>query len=121
VLACGHVLDLVRGEVLSAREGFQIVCEHGTRTVVPGTYRMPAVPKCSAGYFAAPEMDLIDLFIGAEGTLGIIVEATLRAQAAPPAVALALVPVASDAAAVRLVADLRHASQNTWHSRDARG
>jgi D-lactate dehydrogenase (cytochrome) len=121
VLACGHVLDLVRGEVTSGRDGFQILCEHGTRAVVPGTYRVPAVPKCSAGYFTAPEMDLIDLFIGAEGTLGIIVEATLRVQAAPPAVALALVPVTSDAAAVRLVADLRQASQDTWQGRDAHG
>ena len=38
---------------------------------------MPSVPKLSAGYFARPGMDLIDLFIGSEGTLGIVVDATL--------------------------------------------
>ena len=43
---------------------------------------MPLVPKLSAGYFAAPGMDLIDLFIGAEGTLGVITEAELRIAAA---------------------------------------
>ena len=39
---------------------------------------MPDVAKLSAGYYACPAMDLIDLFIGSEGTLGVIVEATLR-------------------------------------------
>ena len=52
---------------------------------------MPEVPKLSAGYFAAPGMDLIDLFIGAEGTLGVITEATLRVLPARPAVCLAFV------------------------------
>jgi len=42
-------------------------------TVPIPTYRMPEV-KNSAGYFAKDEMDLIDLFIGQEGTLSVIVE-----------------------------------------------
>ena len=54
------------------------------RVPVP-TYVMPDVPKRSAGYFAAPGMDLIDLFIGAEGTLGVIVEATLGIVTPAPA------------------------------------
>lgn len=36
-------------------------------------YKMPSV-KNAAGYFSKPGMDLIDLFIGQEGTLGIISE-----------------------------------------------
>jgi hypothetical protein len=32
---------------------------------------MPSVRKLAAGYYAAPGMDLVDLFIGAEGTLGV--------------------------------------------------
>ena len=39
---------------------------------------MPDVPKLSAGYYARPGMDLVDLFVGSEGTLGVIVDATLR-------------------------------------------
>ncbi len=44
--------------------------------------KMPNV-KNSSGYFIKRNMDLIDLFIGSEGTLGIIVEATLRLVQVP--------------------------------------
>jgi len=122
VLPCGHVLDLVRGDVHADPDrGFEIICAHGTRRVTPGSYRMPAVPKCSAGYFTAPGMDLVDLFIGAEGTLGVIVDATLRVLPGPPAAALALVPVATEASGLALVGELRQASQATWQSGDPGG
>ena len=68
---------------------------------------MPRLPKLSAGYFAAPRMDLIDLFIGAEGTLGIVTEATLRVLTARPAQCLAFVPFADRAAALAFVTRLR--------------
>jgi D-lactate dehydrogenase (cytochrome) len=121
VLACGHVLDLVRGRVCADDDGFVLTCVHGSRRVQPGSYRMPDVPKCSAGYFAAPGMDLIDLFIGAEGTLGIIVDATLRVLPALSTRTLALVPVSSDEAWLPLVRQLRRASQVTWRDRDPNG
>ena len=38
------------------------------------SYRMPATRKNASGYFVAPEMDAVDLFIGSEGTLGVICE-----------------------------------------------
>src|SRR5262249_20959404 len=122
VLTCGHVLELERGQVRAdPRDGFELTCAHGTRRFRPGTYRMPSVPKCSAGYFAAPEMDLVDLFVGSEGTLGVVVEATLRVLPAPPAAALALVPVDSESVAITLVDELRRASAETWRQRDPRG
>jgi D-lactate dehydrogenase (cytochrome) len=136
VLATGEVLDLARGEVRAHPDGY-FELEHTpgaagapelasasapqvTRVPVP-TYRMPDVPKRSAGYFAAPEMDLIDLFIGAEGTLGVIVDITFRVLPRAPALAVALVPLASEAAAVALVGELRRAAQATWRTRDPRG
>jgi len=48
-------------------------------------YKMPDV-KHSAGYFVKPNMDLIDLFIGSEGTLGIITEIKLRLLDLPKSV-----------------------------------
>jgi len=80
VLASGEVLDLRRGEVRASAEGFfEIETTAGAllRLQVPG-YAMPRVAKCSAGYYAEPGMDLIDLFIGSEGTLGVVTEIELR-------------------------------------------
>ncbi len=119
VLATGDVLEVARGEVRAHPDGY-FEGPDGTRVPVP-RYRMPDVPKRSAGYFAAPEMDLVDLFVGSEGTLGVIVEVTFRVLPRIPAVALALVSLASEAQAVDLVGQLRRASQATWREREPRG
>ncbi len=123
VLAAGDVLDLRRGEVIASDEGhFEIIGTSGVtyRVDVP-QYRMPEVPKISAGYYARPAMDLIDLFIGSEGTLGVVTAVELRLVSERPAWFVALVPVDDDAAAVRLVAELRVASAETWRTRDPAG
>ncbi len=122
VLPCGHVVDIERGQVRADRDrGFRIRCGHGERLFRPPSYVMPEVPKCSAGYFAAPDMDLIDLFIGSEGTLGAIASATLRTAPLPTASILALVPVQDDTTGLALVADLRESSRRTWTACDANG
>jgi len=108
VLASGDVLDLERGTVTASPEGhFDVVGVDGRRhrVDVPG-YTMPAVAKLAAGYFAAPGMDLVDLFIGAEGTLGVVTRVTLGVVA-PPAWLVGWSPCADEAAALRLAADLR--------------
>jgi D-lactate dehydrogenase (cytochrome) len=108
VLPNGDVLDVERGRT-RASGAFEIAASDRTIVVpVPG-YRMPDVPKCSAGYFAAPEMDLIDLFIGSEGTLGIVTSVTLRVLPVRPARCLAFVPFADRRAALTLVRALRGA------------
>lgn len=92
VLADGGVLDLRRGQARSGKDRrFEIVAASGeTRGFEVPRYRMPAV-KSSAGYFAAAGMDLIDLFIGSEGTLGVISEAEVRIVRRPENL-LSLVP-----------------------------
>jgi D-lactate dehydrogenase (cytochrome) len=96
VLADGSELQLRRGETTARDLGVPVP-----------TYRMPDVVKVSAGYYAAPEMDAIDLFIGSEGTLGVITTVTFRTLAPVPTRALAFVPCPSEAEALALVADLR--------------
>jgi D-lactate dehydrogenase (cytochrome) len=52
-------------------------------------------------------MDLIDLFIGSEGTLGVITEITLKVVPIRPALCLAFVPISSRDGALALVEALR--------------
>ena len=78
---------------------------------------MPQVPKCSAGYFAAPDMDLVDLFVGSEGTLGVITQITFRTLAPPPHIVFAWIPCRSEAQGLALVRELRDASIATRQSR----
>jgi D-lactate dehydrogenase (cytochrome) len=110
VLAGGDVLSLSRGEYVADEAGFAIETSTGVRTIRIPDIRMPDVPKKSAGYFLAPGMDLIDLFIGSEGTLGVIAQAVFKTAALPAAVCRALVPVPSEPAAIELVGALRAAA-----------
>jgi D-lactate dehydrogenase (cytochrome) len=66
-------------------------------------------------------MDLVDLFIGSEGTLGVITEVTFRTLAPAPASALALVPCSTETQGLALVDALRGASRETWQTRDPLG
>ncbi len=108
VLANGDVLDLRRGEVTASPDGlFEVALSSGhTVAITVPTYRMPGVAKLSAGYYARPAMDLIDLFIGSEGTLGVIVEATLRVIPRPRR-AVALIRCDGDSQAVAVTGALR--------------
>lgn len=122
VLPSGDVLDIERGSVRAHPQGyFELKLAAGVIRVPVPRYRMPDVPKLSAGYFAAPDMDLVDLFIGSEGTLGVITDLTLRVLPTRPAFCLALVPFDSRPAALRLVAKLRSIAERTWQTKDRDG
>lgn len=69
-------------------------------------WNLPDV-KTAAGYFTKPDMDLVDLFIGAEGTLGIVVGATLRLLPEPAEINGLTAFVASEEEALELVRRLR--------------
>jgi len=80
VLATGDVINLRRGELHADSSGrMEIPLESGRRIeVFLPSYQMPQVRKHASGYFVASQMDAIDLFIGSEGTLGVILEAEVR-------------------------------------------
>ena len=80
VLGDGDVLVLRRGESeASDGSGITLTTEGGREIRVPPlTYERPDVRKNVSGYYNARPLDPIDLFIGSEGTLGVITEVTLR-------------------------------------------
>jgi D-lactate dehydrogenase (cytochrome) len=84
VLANGEILKLKRGEVFSENGFIEIETESGTkiRAKLP-TYKQPDVRKNTSGYFSGESVDAIDLFIGSEGTLGIITEIELKVLPKP--------------------------------------
>ncbi len=85
VLPSGDTLDLPRGKYRAGPDGrFRLDLPiAGPLDFERPRYTMPRTSKHNAGYYSAPDMDLADLFIGSEGTLGVIVEADLRLVPAP--------------------------------------
>ena len=104
-----------------ARRAILVELGAGSIAVPVPDYRIPASPKLSAGYFAAPGMDLINLFIGSEGTLGIVTAVTLRVLPVRPAMCVALVPFQSEAAALQFAGTIRGAARDTWRTCSCRG
>ena len=122
VLASGEVIDLARGEVVAHPDGyFEIAGAAGVTRVPIPAYRMPDVPKRSAGYYAAFGMDLVDLFVGSEGTLGIVTEITLNVIPRQASICWALIPLSSEETGLRVVTALRDASRTTWRTMDPAG
>lgn len=86
VLADGDVVALRRGQCMADGRHFKLKTKSGR--MIEGdlpSYTTPAI-KTAAGYFVRENMDMMDLFIGAEGTLGIFSELALKLLPWPAAV-----------------------------------
>ncbi len=82
VLSSGHSFSLRRGELfigedLSIRDGNVL------RVLPAGEILAPLGSKSALGYSYGPGKDLIDLFIGSEGTLAAFTEITLKLASLP--------------------------------------
>ena len=106
-LLSGDVLDLHRERDKANGLSFKLGPIAGELPPIP----RPAV-KNAAGYFVNPDMDLLDLFIGAEGTLGVVTEATLRLLPAPGAVWGLMAFLPNTTAVVGFVNALRQEPRN---------
>ena len=110
VLADGDTLDLERGRERAAGRHFTL--RTGQGRCIEGTlpsYGMPA-GKNAAGYFARPDMDLVDLFIGSEGTLGVFEAIELRLVPAAPCTWGVMAFLPSGDAALGFVTSVRSAA-----------
>ncbi|MCX7591037.1 MAG: FAD-binding oxidoreductase, partial [Kiritimatiellae bacterium] len=112
ILSDGRSLNLQRGIEKVQGRRFELATEDGTVLHGPlPSYIMPAI-KNAAGYFVRDDMDLLDLFIGAEGTLGIVTEIELRLVPLPSVILGIMVFVPEEAAAVALVREVRETMKN---------
>ena len=121
VLASGEALDLEREQVRAAAGRFVIETSRGETVVPVPAYRLPRVPKHSAGYHAAPDLDLVDLFVGSEGTLGVVTSVTLDVLPRRPAVCVVLIGVDDEGRALALAGRLRDVSLDTRRRADPAG
>ena len=79
ILPNGDLLTLKRGEIF-AKDGFielETMSGNKIKAKIP-TYQQPNVRKNASGYFSDEDLDAIDLFVGSEGTLGIVTEVKLK-------------------------------------------
>lgn len=91
---------LMDGRVLDVRRGDRIDFD------VP-EIPQPQARKHSAGYPLAPGMDWVDLFTGSEGTLGIVIEASLKLLPSPKEILSGLVFFRSEDDALDALDDWR--------------
>lgn len=108
VIGGGRVLHLQRGGCHARNGVFSLPMRHGE--AVTGTLPLTPMPKdlkCAAGYYLFPDMDMIDLFIGSEGTLGIITEIEIDLLPVPPAIWGVVAFLPDEVSALHVVQDVR--------------
>jgi D-lactate dehydrogenase (cytochrome) len=111
-LATGDLIDLHRGELHADSNGHVEIALRDNRRIqatLP-SYHMPHTRKNATGYFASPGMDLLDLFIGSEGTLGVIVEVEAKLLEKPKGILSGVVFFKTEKDVLGFVSDARQQS-----------
>jgi D-lactate dehydrogenase (cytochrome) len=119
-LATGDVIEVRRNELHADSRGkIKIPLPSGRllEAHLP-SYCMPRTRKHASGYYVAPEMDLIDLFIGSEGTLGVVTEIELALLPKPEGLLSGIVFFTADENVLSFVSEARAASLANRQSRD---
>jgi D-lactate dehydrogenase (cytochrome) len=108
VMLCdGRSISLRRGECRAAGRRMELRADDGTRLRFDlPTYRTPDI-KNAAGYFVREGMDAVDLFIGSDGTLGVLFEIELALVKRPSEIWNAMCFFDDESDALRFVAECR--------------
>ncbi|MFH1377262.1 MAG: FAD-binding oxidoreductase [Planctomycetota bacterium] len=83
VLANGEFVQLRRGDVIASDGMFVLESSTGNRTEIPLIDIVIPDTKSACGYPLRRDMDAVDLMIGSEGTLGVVIDAELRLAPLP--------------------------------------
>jgi D-lactate dehydrogenase (cytochrome) len=126
VLPDGDLLELERGKFIANDYNLILITESGgnIELKIPD-YTMPET-KHAAGYYCRKGMDAIDLFIGSEGTLGIISEIKVKLLDLPKQILSAVIFFNSEDDALNFITEVRRLSyqtrsENLENEIDARG
>ncbi|HEV7746706.1 MAG TPA: FAD-binding oxidoreductase [Pyrinomonadaceae bacterium] len=113
-------IALTNGDIINLRRG-ELHADPGGRIKIPlpsggsiaaelPSYRMPRTRKHASGYFVAPQMDVLDLFIGSEGTLGVITGIEVALLAKPEGLLSGIVFFRTDESLLSFVGEARRLS-----------
>ena len=120
ILADGEIISIERSQYFTNEYSAKIKTESGKviSFVIPN-YKMPKT-KNASGYYCKENMDLIDLFIGSEGTLGIILEIKLKLIDLPKKVLSCVAFFPKEENALSFINEVRELKQNNPRVRKAR-
>jgi D-lactate dehydrogenase (cytochrome) len=122
-LPTGDRVDLERGRIRADEDGVVRIPLPGGRNIearVP-SYRMPQTRKHASAYYVAPGLDAVDLFIGSEGTLGVVTEIEVRLLPRPEGVLSGIVFFETEEDLLAFVAEARSLSYATREEHKADG
>ncbi|HSW55380.1 MAG TPA: FAD-binding oxidoreductase [Ignavibacteriaceae bacterium] len=113
VLPTGDLLVLERGQNFAQKFDLSITTTNQKRIElkIPSVKSLPT--KNTAGYFCRESMDAIDLFIGSEGTLGILTKLKLKLLPAPQMVLSAVIFFNSEDSGLNFIEESRNDSYNS--------
>ena len=117
VLATGEIIELKRGREKAKGSELVLQTNRGEKIVIniPDMH-LPQV-KNASGYYLKKDMDAIDLFIGSEGTLGVITKIKLRLVGYPENILSSIIFFDSEDNALSLIEEARAISFETRRER----
>jgi D-lactate dehydrogenase (cytochrome) len=120
-LSWGEIIDINRGKIFAGSNGIiNIPLKSGPLKLTLPEYKLPDA-KNAAGYFNSPCMDLIDLFIGQEGTLGVIIEADVMLLPALNKVLAGIAFFKEESISWDFVIEIKHLSARSKKKKDPAG
>ncbi len=113
VLANGDLIELRRGEIFASDYILQLKSSNGNIYYLQlPEYQMPST-KNTSGYFAKKNMDAVDLFIGSEGTLGVITKIHLQLVDLPEKILSSVIFFTKEIDALNFIQRARNISHDT--------